>query len=182
MANSDEVVPSREIFFNGDVAYRRAVSESLTRKQAAQNNFINKFQNDTHRWCLNGSYSVAAGLGFYDGVFNFFHNTEIVGVYFWNGKVGTSGITAMDINYIDTNGVDKGSIFSSVPIIDDTSSDGVVGVKNLITGTEIEPTGVTLPEFGKTTFLAGESVYMKLNLGMISGRNCGIALQFRPIN
>ena len=133
MASSDDVTPSRKILKVGDVAYKRANSESIMNRFAGTNNFIGKYQHDTHRWVLNGSYSVATGIVLFDGMYNFFYNSEIVGVYFWNGQQGASGVTDFDIEWVNTSGGVEGSIFSARPTIDSTASDVALGVKNLVT-------------------------------------------------
>ena len=182
MAATDIVPPNRTITLIGDVSYRRAVSEGLLNKVGAQSNFINKYQTDIKEWKLNGSYSVATGITFFDGVASFFYNTEIVGINFYNGGSGASGTTEFDIIWKDTAGVDQGSIFSTTPKIDSTSSDETIAFLNLETTTTIAPTGVTQAVFSKTTFLEGESVYLKLNTSMIAAQNCGVSLFYRPIN
>jgi hypothetical protein len=182
MAATDPVVANRKEFSEGDVSYLRTNSEAIMKKFAGEGNFINKFQTDTHRWCLNGSYGVATGITFFDGVNSFFYNTEIVGVSFWNGQSGASGTTEFDLRWIDTNGVDQGSIFSTTPKINSTSSSETVGFRNLTTSLDVSPTGVTLPTFSKTVFAQGDSVYLKLNGSMISAKNCGLAIFYRPIN
>ena len=179
MADSDLVIPSREEIRVGDVRYKAAISEAVFTRVAAQNNFINTYQVDSHRWALNGSYGVATGLNFYDGVTTFFFNSEITGVNFWN-QSGVSGTTEFDVNWIDASGVDQGSIFTTTPKI--TATNQVSAFKNLVTNTEVNPTGTVLPTFAKTNFLEGESLYLKLNTAMISGFNCGLNLFYRPIN
>ena len=181
MAITDEVVASREIFLEGDVAYRRAVSESMLKKHASQNNFVNKYQNDIKEWKLNGSYSVATGITFYDGVASFFYNSEIVGINFYNGKAGTSGTTTFDVKWKNAAGATQGSIFSTLPAISLAASNETIGFKNLVTGTAITPTGVTSPIFNKTTFLEGESLYLELTATMLGAVNCGLTIFYRPI-
>jgi len=182
MAAQDPVASSRSEFLEGDVAYKRAVSEGLLTKVAAQNNFLNDFQTDIKEFKLNGVYRVATGIAFFDGAASFFFNTEIVGVFFYNGISGASGITEFDIQWKNTSGVTQGSIFSTTPKIDSTSADETIGFRNLTTSTDISPTGVTLPVFSKTSFLEGESVFMKLNASMASAQNCGITIFYKPIN
>jgi len=179
MADSDLVIPSREELRVGDVRYKAAISEAVFTRVAAQNNFINTYQVDSHRWVLNGSYGVATGLNFYDGVTAFFFNSEITGINFWN-QSGSSGTTEFDINWIDVNGVDQGSIFTVTPKV--TATTQVSAFKNLVTNTEVNPAGTVLPTFAKTTFLEGESLYLKLNTSMIEGFNSGLNLFYRPIN
>jgi hypothetical protein len=148
----------------------------------ATNNFIGKFQTDIKEWKLNGSYSVATGIVFYDGIAPFFYNSEVVGISFYNGQSGASGITDFDVRHIDVNGADQGSIFSTHPTISSTAANTAVGFESLSTGTTVAPTGVTLPIFSKTQFLEGESLYLKLDSAMISAQNCGLTLFYKPIN
>lgn len=177
-----EITPSRKVIYQEDTAYRRSVSESVFTKFGAQSNFINTYQNDIKEWKLNGSYSVATGITFFDGVASFFWNSEIVGIFFYNGQSGSSGTTEFDIIWKDQAGVTQGSIFSTTPKINSTSSNETIGYKNLVTTTETSPTGVTLPVFSKTTFLEGESLYLKLNSSMVGANNCGLTIFYRPIN
>lgn len=177
-----EITPSRSVIFQEDVSYKRAVSEAILSKVGAQSNFINAYQIDSHRWVLNGTYSTATGIVLYDGAYNFFYNSEIVGVYFWNGQQGDSGITDFEIEWLNTSGGNQGSIFSTNPTIDSTASDVSIGKINLVTSNNISGTGVMLPVLSKTEFLEGESLIFKLNSAMISAKNCGLCIQFRPTN
>lgn len=180
MANSDIVVPSRELMYVGDVAYQRSVSESLLGRFAATNNFISKFQTDYIAYFLNGSYSFAAGSFGFDGAYTCFTKMEIVGVAAWNAISGVSGTTTFDIKYIDVNNIDQGSIFSTKPSIDSTSSNATRGFRNLETGNDFTMTGVTLPVLSKTTFEEGETLYFELSDAMLSAQNCSLQLNIRP--
>ena len=177
-----ELTPSREVLFEEDVAYKRALSEALLSRFGATNNFIAKFQTDIKEFKLNGSYSVATGITFFDGVASFFYNSEIVGINFYNGVSGVSGTTSFDLRYIDAAGVDQGTIMSTQASINSTSSNNSVGFENYETTTQIAPTGVTLPVLNKTQFLEGESVYLVLTSSMVSAQNCGLTIFYRPIN
>jgi hypothetical protein len=181
MANSDEVTPSREILYIGDVAYNRANSEAIMSRFGATNNFINKFQTDYISFFLNGSYSVTAGNFGYDGAYTGFTKFEIVGVQIWNAISGISGTTALDVHWINQAGVDQGSIFSVTPKIDSTSSDGTRGFRNLETGNDFTMTGVTLPTLSKTTFLEGETLYLVVDSAMSQAQNTALTLNIRPI-
>lgn len=182
MAASDQVVAVRELFVEGDIAYRRAVSEAMLKKHASQNNFINKYQTDIKEWKLNGSYSVATGITFFDGIASFFYNSEIVGINFYNGQSGVSGTTTFDVKWKNAAGATQGSIFSTKPAIAVAASNEVVGFKNLESGTTITPTGVTNAVFSKTQFLEGESLFMELTGSMLGALNCGLTIFYRPIN
>ena len=182
MAASDNVTPSREVLKVGDIAYKRSVSEAIMSRFAATNNFIHTYQTDIKEFKLNGSYSVATGITFFDGVASFFYNSEIVGVNFYNGTSGTSGTTSFDLRYIDAAGVDQGSIMSTQAQINSTSSNNAVGFENYVTSTQIAPIGVTLPVLTKTQFAEGESIYLVLTSSMVSAVNCGLTIFYRPIN
>jgi hypothetical protein len=177
-----EVLPSRKTLFQQDVAYRRSVSEAILTKVAGQNNFINSYQVDCKEFKLNGSYNLATGLDFYDGVTSFFFNSEIVGIYFYNSKAGSSRVSDFDLIWIDASGVEQGSIFSTTPKIDTTAADNAVCFKNLVTSTEVTPTGCVQPVFSKTTFFEGESIFLRMNDTMTSCNNGGLTFYFRPIN
>lgn len=182
MAATDPIAPVRRETLLGDIETNRPVSEGVLKDFGAQNNFINRYQTDIKEFKLNGSYSVATGITFFDGVASFFYNSEIVGIQFYNGRSGASGTTEFDLRWIDASGVDQGSIFSVTPKINSTSSDETVGFSNLTTGTTVSPTGVTLPTFSKTTFNEGESVYLVLTDSMVSAQNCGLTIFYKPIN
>lgn len=182
MAASDIVTAVKGLFRIGDISYRRANSESIMSKFAAQSNFVNKFQTDIKEWKLNGSYSVATGITFFDGVASFFYNSEIVGISFYNGQSGSSSTTTFDVKWKNAAGVTQGSIFSTKPAISSASSNETVGFKNLSTGTTTTPTGVTNATFSKTTFLEGESLFLELTGSMVSAQNCGLTLFYKPID
>lgn len=182
MAASDPVAPLRSQLLVGDVSFNRALSESLFNKVAGETNFINSYQVDQMRWPLNGLYSVATGITLFDGLSYFFYNSEITGVYFWNGKAGTSGTTDFDVIWQNTSGVTQGSIFSVTPKISSAAANVSSGFRNLVTTNDFSMTGVTLPTLSKTTFLEGERIYLKLNSAMVSANNCGLAIFWRPTN
>lgn len=182
MAATDPINPVRRETLLGDIETNRPVSEGVLKDFGAQNNFINRYQTDIKEWKLNGSYSVASGISFYDGVASFFYNSEIVGINFYNGQAGTSGTTTFDINWKNAAGVDQGSIFSTRPAISSAAANETIAFNNLTTGTTVTPTGVTAPVFSKTSFLEGESVYLVLDGSMVSAQNCGLTIFYRPIN
>lgn len=182
MAASDPIAPVKRQALLGDVETNRPVSEGLLKDFSAQNNFVNLYQTDIKEWKLNGSYGVATGIELFDGIASFFYNSEIVGINFYNGVSGSSGTTEFDIEWLNTSGVNQGSIFSVTPKINSTSSNVTVAFRNLTTTTDVSPTGVTLPTFSKTQFLEGESVYLKLKTSMVAAQNCGLTIFYKPIN
>lgn len=177
-----EITPQRSTIQNEDVAFRRGVSEAILSKVGAQLNFVNAYQTDIKEWKLNGSYGVATGADFYDGITTFFYNSEIVGIFFYNGRTGTSGTTTLDIKWINAAGAVQGSIFSTPASINTSAANTTVGFRNLVTGQSNAPSGFTLPVLSKSTFLEGESVFLDLTSSMVSGQNCGITIFYRPIN
>lgn len=176
------IAPVRYELQQEDVAFRRGLSEALLSKIGAQNQFINYFQTDIKEFKLNGNYSPATGLIYFDGLANFFYNSEIVGIAFWNGKQGTSGTTSFDLRWRDQANVDQGSLLTTLATIDSTASEGARGFANYVSTYTNAPTGVTLPVLNKTTFLQGESVYLVLTTAMSGAQNCGLTLFYRPIN
>lgn len=177
-----EITPQRSTIQQEDTAFRRGISEAILTKVGAQNNFVNTYQTDIKEFKLNGPYSVATGIAFFDGVASFFYNSEIVGINFYNGQSGSSGTTTFDVRWKNQAGADQGSIFSTLPSIASNSANETIAFQNLITGTNVGPTGVTLPVFSKTQFLEGESVYLILTSTMVSAVNCGLTIFYRPIN
>ena len=185
MAANDPIDPLRRETLLGDIETNRPVSEGVLKDFGAQNNFINRFQTDIKEFKLNGSYSVATGITFFDGIAPFFYNSEIVGIVFYNGQGGTSGTTEFDLIYIDQDGVEQSSIFTTTPKITSAAPDEVVITQNFTTGNDypnVIPAGITLAALSKTQFLEGEAVYLKLNSSMVSANNCGLTIFYKPIN
>lgn len=182
MANTDPIESVRNEVLEGDVSTNRPVSEGILKKFGGQSNFINDYQTDIKEFKLNGNYQAATGLTFFDGIAAFFFNSEIVGINFYNGQSGSSGTTEFDIRWVNTSGVDQGSIFSTTPKIDSTSADETVAFQNFTTGTTVQPTGVTLGVLSKDSFFEGESVYLDLKSAMTGAQNCGITIYYKPIN
>lgn len=177
MAN--EILPSREVIFQEDTAYRRSVSEVILAKFGAQSNFLNTFQNDSHRFNLNGFFSIATGLDFYDGPQLLFTETEIVALSFWQ-EAGTSGTTDFDIRWGTQANSDQGSIFSTTPKI--SGAGKKVVFQNFVTGNDFQPSNTTLGVLSKNTFSEGNFVYLRLNSAMTEAFNGGLNIFYRPIN
>lgn len=177
-----DIAPVRSQIQDKDVAYRRSLSEAILTKVGAQSNFINQRQVDIIQWKLNGSYSASTDITFFDGVYSGFSNYEIVGMTVANGGAGSSGKSDYDLRWIDSSGIDQGTILSTKASINSTASANTIGIRNLATGNDVSPTGVTLPVFSKTTFLEGESIYFVLTDAMVSAFNTTVTLWIRPIN
>ena len=180
MANTDEVIPKREILYEGDIAYRRANAETIMGRFASTNNFVSKYQVDYVSFFLNGSYSITSGLYGYDGAYTAFYRSRIIGIQMFNAISGTSGITELDIRWLDTSGADQGSIFATTPKINSTSASPTRLFRNLETGNDFTMTGCTLPELSKNFLEEGETIYLAINSTMLQAENCGITLNVRP--
>jgi len=174
-----KILPSREVIFQEDTAYRRSVSEVILSKFGAQSNFINDFQQDAKKWIINGKFRANPGTIFFDGPEVLFFNTEIVGYSFWHEQ-GTAGQTRFDLRWRNQAGVDQGSLLSTKPVISNTAS--VVAFESFVTGFDITPAGVTMPVFNKTTFLQGEAIYFVIEQAQNNAKNTGMIIYYRPIN
>jgi len=179
MANSDFVEPVRKEYRIGDVNYNRPTSESLFNTVAGTNNFVARYQTDIKEFKLNGSFSLATNIAFYDGPATFFYNSEIVGIAF-SQESGGVGITSFDVRYRDQSDVDQGSILNTQASIN--TSNTVRAFKNLTTGLEVNPTGTILPVFSKTQFLEGEAIYLVLTSAMTQAFNGTVTIFYKPIN
>ena len=182
MAKTDDVVGLREILKIGQVSYKTANSEAIMKAFAAVSNFISKYQVDYHSFFLNGSYGVATGLFGYDGAYTFYHKSRIAGITIWNAISGLSGTTVLDIHWINASGANQGSIFSTTPKIDSSSSDATRGFRDFEESEDFTMTGVTLPVLSKSEFEKGDTLYIVINSAMASAKNAALTLNILPIS
>ena len=178
-----DISPARRNVQIEETAYRAAVSEATFTRMGASVNFINERQHDDFEYRLNGPYSIGEGDSNLDGQRPFLYNAELVGFGFANGIVGTGGTTEIDIEWYDSAGVNQGTIFTTPPTIDSTSSNNSVQLYDVVNATSITlPTGHTAPVFSKTSFLQGESLIINLTTSMTNPENLSLFLYYRPIN
>jgi len=184
MADSDIVAPFRRDILVGESKQNAANSESYFQRLAAQNNFINAKQYDTHAFLLNGRFGRAIGSTATDGIFPILFNMEIMAVTAFIRAAGTSGNTIFDITEEDINGVDQGSIFSTRPQFSSTAPANSSMIKyNPILGlTDFTGTGRTLPVFSKTQFVAGRTLRLDVDDAFVGADSAGLLIHFRPIN
>jgi hypothetical protein len=163
------------------VQYRSSISESTGFALAGSINFINNRQYDTHQFNFNGRYSLGVSVLGADGVFPILFNMEIVGFSMFTRKSGTSGTTEIDLQWFDGANSNQGSIFTTKPSIDSTSSDNSYLIKNILTNTDvILPTGATSPVFSKTEFDAGDAVLCRIDSAMSDAEGLHVLVHFRP--
>ena len=133
---------------------------------------------------MNGPYAAGQGSTGTDGYFIVaMQRMEIVSISAFNNTVGVSGSTILDVHYLTSPGVDAGSIFSTLPEFDITSSNGSYLLYDTVTSTEIVGgTGITSPVLTQTVFERGEALRLDLDSAMVGGTDCGLNIHFRPIN
>lgn len=164
-----------------DVAYKASVSEAVGTKLGQSINFINRRQYDKHSWHLNGDYTLGAGSTGPDGVFIFLFDADVIGFMYYSGGVGTTGTTTVDVHWLNAGGTDNGSIFSTLPAVTTTSSNGSYTLYDQLNATTIfNPTGHTLAVLSKTSFDAGDALRLDLDAVMSGADNFQFDIYFRP--
>lgn len=178
-----ELLPSRQQILQEETQYRSALSEALFQKVGAQNNFINLYQYDTHAFKLNGSYAAGQGSTGTDGIYIVRYRMEIIAISAYSQTSGASGNTTLDVHYLTAPGVDAGSIFSTLPDFDSTSSDNSYLLHDATDDSDpVTGTGITSPVLSQKIFEPGEALRLDLDSAMVGGTDCGLNIHFRPIN
>lgn len=177
------VSKSRELLFEEEMCRGSGVSESWAKKIAGISNFINLCQLEREDFKFNGSYRLGVGSCTVDGIIVFPVNVELVYIAGSNGKVGTTGISEWDIEWLDNPSSNQGSIFSTLPSFDTNTSDESYFLKDVLTNTDIKTaTGIITPVVTKTKFLAGEAIQAKLVSAMSGAKDAQINFYYRPVN
>lgn len=177
------VANGRDLIHEEEVSRNAGVTEATGKKLAAITNFINTQQLIRDDFKANGSYRLGVGSVGLDGILIFPNNVEIVYIGVSNQKVGLSGTTSFDIHWLSAPGVDEGTIFSTVPTIDSTSSDDAYMLTNVIDNIDVvTTTGGVNPVLNKTTFLQGEAIRCDLTSAMSGAEDAQINVFYRPIN
>ena len=178
MAKLDSI---KSDIFEEETRFRSSVSEAVAQKMGSSINFINSKQYLTHQFNFNGRYALGLGVVGADGIFPMLFNIEIVGFSMFNRRSGTSGTTEIDLQWLDDANSNQGSIFTTRPALDSTSSDNSYLIKNVLDNTDVKlPTGATSPVFSKTEFNAGDAILCKLNLTMSDAEDLAVLVHFRP--
>ena len=165
-----------------EVDFRSSVSEATFNKIGGAINFINSKQFDSHSFNFNGRYALGVGVVGADGIFPILFDMEIVGLTMFNRVSGTTGTTELDIEWLNGSNSNQGSIFSTTPKIDSTSSNYSYLIRDVLNSTNVElPTGATAPVFSKTSFSAGDALFCEIVSAMSDAEDCSLLLHFRPV-
>lgn len=176
-----DINPSKSNIDVQDVANKAAISEAVGNKIGASINFINDRQYLTHSFNFNGPYGLGVGFVGADGIFPCLFDMEIVGLTMFNRVRGTTGTTEIDLEWLDGSNSNQGSIFSTTPKIDSTSSNYSYLIRDELNGTDVElPTGATAPVFSKTSFDAGQAIFCKIVSAASAAEDCSLLVHFRP--
>jgi hypothetical protein len=166
-----------------ETKYKATVSETTLQKMGAATNFVNNRQYDLHSFNLNGAYQLGVGSTGVDGLYPLVINMELVAVTVYSIDAGVSGTTTFDIHWLNSSGVDQGSIFSTKPSISSAAPNNAYGIKGLITEIpDFGGTGITLPVLSKTQFDQGNALRFDIDAAMSSAQNAGLTFHFRPRN
>lgn len=176
-----DITPARRQIQIEDVEQKSAVSEAVGTKLGEGINFINTRQYLTHQFNFNGAYSLGVGVVGVDGIFPILFDMEIVGLTMFNRLSGSTGTTEIDIDWLDGSNSNQGSIFSTTPKIDSTSSNFSYLIRDELNGSNVElPTGATAPVFDKTEFDAGDALFCEIVSAMTAAEDCALLIHFRP--
>lgn len=177
-----DVTPFRSLMTEEETDYNSAVSESLLQKQAANNNFIHKFQTKHLKFKFLGNFSPLTLPE--DGAEAVLFDSEIVGISGILFDRGDSGTTELDLK-VYRNGVDQGSILTTTLQI--TQGAGVAQFfTELETPNSSATAGVTLPVIdtagSKQVLQPGDAIVPKLVSAAVSVENLTITVHYRPDN
>lgn len=154
MADTDQVVASREIFLEGDVAYTRAVSEALLKKFAAASNYIMDRIYIQEQFAFNGYFTPNTYDDGVSGIRYVERISDVSSCYLSIRDTGSSGTNAFNIALFNSTGSSIGNLFST-PI----SISGSNGT-NLVAGRQdIQDTN--------TTFAVNQGVHT-INFGTLA--------------
>lgn len=177
-----DVTAARSNIDENDVAFKASISSAVGTKIAGSINFLNTKHYQTHQFNFNGAYSLGVGFVGADGIFPILFDMEIVGLTMFNRLSGTTGTTEIDIEWLNGSNSNQGSIFSTTPKIDSTSSDYSYLIRDELNSTNVElPTGATAPVFSKTSFSAGQALFCEIVSAMSGAQDCALLLHFRPV-
>jgi hypothetical protein len=174
MAANDIVTPARQIFYEGDIAYKRAVSEAIMKKFASMSNFIESRIFYQEQFAINGFFNANS---FDNGVSGtrYVENISNIDQYYMSIRsTGSSGTNSFNIAVYDNTGSFVNNLFSSaISLSGSNGTDVMIGVKS-VSDTPVNfsiNTGGHTTNFGTlnmTQFLAG---YMLVPFVVSNGNN-----------
>jgi hypothetical protein len=126
MADSDPVVSQRQTFFVGDINYRSALSESLMRKFASSNNFINGRIVDIYPTHFGGYFRAQSTNGYQEPMIYILKNATISWYTLSIGRTNSAGDNRCNFKVIGLDGSILGDLFSTPPKINQTGLDNSV--------------------------------------------------------
>lgn len=165
-----------------ETRFRSAVSEAIAQKLGSSINFINKYQNETKRFEVNGQYNLLTiPFNAVDGLDIILTDITIVGVSMYVHKSGSSGTTEFDLKYATTPGGSFTTMFSTTPKIQSAAGDDVWIYQNLITNTSSALANTTAPVLSVTSLTANSAIKADI-LQAQSGdaRGAGITIYYAP--
>tara|TARA_R110000850_G_scaffold19160_3_gene58485 strand:+ start:271 stop:840 length:570 start_codon:yes stop_codon:yes gene_type:complete len=135
MAASDPILPVRRTFFEGDVAYRRAVSEGLLRKFAESSNYIVDKLYLQEKFAINGFFNANSFDNGVGGSIYIENDSDIEQYYLSIANTGSSGTSSFNCRVYDATGVYVSDLFTSstLTISGDNGTTVIVGKKDLTT-------------------------------------------------
>lgn len=161
-----------------ETQFDSGISESFAQKLGQSVNFVNRRQNNVFDFKFLGSARPL--FGGEDGTRGFIFAAEIVGISGYYRIAGDSGSSVIDIHWLNSSG-DQGTILSTKITIDNTATDARPFYKNLLDASSSAPSGVTLPVFQKTQFIAGDTLRVDLDSSSSNVRDLVLNIHYRPI-
>jgi len=155
-----DITAQRILIQEEETDYKSAVSEALLTRVGATTNFIATRQYDTKQFELNGLYRKGVGVTGSDGVFPILFDMEIIAISMWNRRVGTSGTTTLDLDWLSGSGTVVGSIFSTRPAFNTNVGNNAYMIRDVLNGVTVKApaSGATIPVLSKTQFNAGDAI------------------------
>ncbi len=165
-----------------EARFRSATSESVAQKLGGSINFINKYQNETKRFEINGKYGLLTlPFAAVDGIDVTLTNTAIYGVSMYVRQAGSGGTTELDLKYATVSGGSWTSMFSTTPKIQSAAGDYVWIYQNLITSTSSALSSTTAPVISVTSLTANYSIRADIIQAQTGdARGCGITIYYAP--
>ena len=187
MADQDQVTPSREIFLEGDIAYTRAVSESLLQKFAAASNYIMDRIYIQEQFAFNGYFEPNS---FDDGVsgIRYVERISNISSYYMSIRdTGSGTANSFNIALFNNSGGSIGNLFSTPISISGSNGTNLVAGKRDIQDTPVDfqvNQGVHTIDFGTLalTQLPAGTVMVPFIAGNASGaRNLFFNLRLEEV-
>jgi len=177
-----EVSPKKQDICTEQIQEGSIISEAGQRLLASNLNFHNERNLKEHRWNLNGTYKEGEA-SYIDGHLVSPYNYSIASISIYNYIDGNADSTEFDLEYIDVNGVNQGSIFSTIPSVSSGNGNHYHYMLRVVDDVELVGSGtITKPVFLKTQFNAGEAIILKLNLGMVSAEDLTVVIHYLEEN